>query len=234
MDLFERVELRRFVGREFLLWLWFESETFEATLDTKAHGSFGFWLANRLVLSAGKETTTIKGTAPGHHREAKEALLRGKLPELASFHLAWAEHEATFTLKADTMGIMGLRLPKKGADAAPGDSPGAVASLTSTVAPQRQRHTKRRGNTAEDVAAFASDEAHEKFYERMRFTRDVESIIETLYRDFLTLRLGPAWDSLIAPALVGWAKGEKRDANTYAQSRAKAIGAPPKRAPRTP
>ena len=36
MDEFERIELRRFVGRELLLWLWFESEVFEATLETKA------------------------------------------------------------------------------------------------------------------------------------------------------------------------------------------------------
>jgi hypothetical protein len=111
INLADRIELRRFVGREHLLWLWFESEVFEATLATKTHGSFGMWLESRLVLSDGREVTSIKGTAPGNHREAKESLRRGKLPERAGLHLSWADHEVTFTLKAETFGIAGLALP---------------------------------------------------------------------------------------------------------------------------
>jgi len=232
MELFERIELRRFVGRELLLWLWFESEVFEATLETKAHGSFGLWLEGRLVLSAGQEATTIKGTQPGNHREAKEALLRGKLPDLASLHLAWADHDATFTLKAETMAIAGLKLPRKGGDAPPGDAPGAVASLTRVDAPAKRRRPKKGGGTAEDVAAFASDEAHEDFYERMRLTREIEGIVEALYRDFLALRLGPAWDAVVAPALAAWAAGEEVDGDAYGRARAKAIGAAGKGAAR--
>src|SRR3954471_19270782 len=213
MDTFERVELRRFVGRELLLWLWFESEIFEATLETKAHGSFGMWLEGRLVLSAGQETTTIKGTQPGNHREAKEALLRGKLPDVASLHLSWADHDATFTLKAETLGIAGLRLPRKGSDAPPGDAPGAVASLVRVDGPTRRSRPKKRGGSAAEVAAFASDEAHEEFYERMQVTREIEGMVEALYRDFLVLRLGPAWDEAVAPALAAWAAGEDVDAD---------------------
>lgn len=214
MDEFERIELRRFVGRELLLWLWFESEVFEATLETKAHGSFGLWLEGRLVLSAGQEVTTIKGTQPGNHREAKEALLRGKLPDLASIHLAWAEHDATFTLKAETMAIAGLKLPKKGNDT-PGDAPGAVASLTRVDAPARRKRPKKAASTAADAAAFASDEAHEDFYERMTLTREIEGIVEALYRDFLALRLSSVWDGAVVPALEGWVAGEKVDADKY-------------------
>jgi hypothetical protein len=51
MQLVDRIEKRRFVGREFLLFLWFESEIFEATLQTRKHGSFGLWLERSLVLS---------------------------------------------------------------------------------------------------------------------------------------------------------------------------------------
>ena len=225
MELFERIELRRFVGRELLLWLWFESELFEGTLETKAHGSFGLWLEGRLVLSAGQEATTIKGTQPGNHREAKEALLRGKLPDVASLHLAWNEQDATFTLKAESLNIAGLKLPRKGGDEAPGDAPGAVASLTRVDGPaKRARPKKKGGGTAADVAAFASDEAHEDFYERMVVTREIEGIVEALYRDFLTLRLGPAWDAVMAPALEAWASGEDVDADAYAKARGKALG----------
>jgi hypothetical protein len=232
MEAFERIELRRFVGRELLLWIWFESEVFEATLETKAHGSFGLWLEGRLVLSAGQEATTIKGTQPGNHREAKEALLRGKLPDVASLHLAWNEHDATFTLKAETMGIAGLKLPRKGSDAPPGDAPGAVASLTRVDGPAKRRKPKKGGNTAADVAAFASDEAHEDFYERMQVTREIEGILEALYRDFLALRLGPAWDAAVAPALEAWVAGEEVDAEAYGRARAKALGTSGKAAAR--
>lgn len=223
MELFERIELRRFVGRELLLWLWFESEVLEGTVETKVHGSFGMWLEGRLVLSAGQETTTIKGSQPGNHREAKEALRRGKLPDLASLHLSWADHDATFTLKAETMGIAGLKLPRKGNDGPPGDAPGAVASLTRVDGPQKRSRPKKSGGTAADVAAFASDEAHEDFYERMRVTREIEGIVEALYRDFLALRLGPAWDALVVPALATWVSGEEVDADAYGRARKKAL-----------
>jgi hypothetical protein len=232
MELFERIELRRFVGRELLLWLWFESEVFEATLETKVHGSFGLWLEGRLVLSAGQEATTIKGTQPGNHREAKEALLRGKLPDLASLHLAWSDHDATFTLKAETLAVAGLKLPKKGSDAPPGDAPGAVASLTRVDAPAKRRRPKKAGGSAADALAFASDEAHEDFYERMQLTREVEGIIEALYRDFLALRLGPAWAAVVTPALEAWVAGEEIDVDAYGKARGKALGASTKGAAR--
>ena len=225
MDLFERNELRRFVGRELLLWLWFESELFEGTLQTKVHGSFGLWIEGRLVMSQGQEATTIKGSQPGNHREAKEALLRGKLPDAASLHLSWNEQDAMFTLKAETLNIAGLKLPRKGADETPGDAPGAAVSLTRIDGPVKKARPKKRGNTAADVAAFESDEAHEDFYERMTVTREIEGIVEALYRDFLTLRLGPAWEAVLAPALEAWSSGEDVDADAYAKARAKALGA---------
>jgi hypothetical protein len=113
IDLADRIELRRFVGRELLLWLWFESELFDATLSTKEHGQFGLWLEGRLVLDEGKESTVIKGTAPGHHREAKESLLRGKMPERAGLHLSFADHECTLTLRGDSLAFAGLVPPKQ-------------------------------------------------------------------------------------------------------------------------
>jgi hypothetical protein len=216
MEVFERIELRRFVGREHLLWLWFESEVFEATLTTKAHGSFGLWLEGRLVLSAGQEVTTIKGTMPGHHREAKESLLRGKMPDLASLHLSWADHDATFTLKAETMAIAGLKLPRKERESAP--------TGEGTTAPPR-RAPRRRQAPAAAAAELAANEANEELYERMRVTCEIEGIVEALYRDFLALRLGPAWSDLVVPALEAWSQGEAVDADSYGTARTKALAA---------
>jgi hypothetical protein len=216
MEVFERIELRRFVGRELLLWLWFESEVFEGTLSTKQHGSFGLWLEGRLVLSAGQEVTTIKGTIPGQHREAKESLLRGKMPDLASLHISWADHDATLTLKADKLAVSGLKLPKKKDDAAP--------TGEGTTEPPRRAPRKRQA-PAEAAAELAAHEANEELYERMRVTREIEEIVEALYRDFLALRLGPAWSELVIPALEAWSLGEEVDGDDYGTARTKALAA---------
>jgi hypothetical protein len=111
MELLERIEKRRFVGREFLLFLWFESEIFEGTLSTRAHGPFGLWIEKQLVLAEGKEETRIKGAAPGSAREGKESLRRGKLPMMAGLRLSMGEREYAFTLKADQLALAGLQLP---------------------------------------------------------------------------------------------------------------------------
>lgn len=226
MDHFERVELRRFVGREFLLFLWFESEVFEATLSTKAHGSFGLWLEGRLVLSAGQEVTAIKGSSPGNHREAKEALLRGKLPERAAVHLSWRGSDAAFTIHGETMAIGGLKLPKPGGDEAPESVP--------SEAPRRGRKPRRKGGDAdpEKARTLAAEAeavlAHDDLAERLRVTREIEEIVEALYEDFLALRLGPAWSALVVPALEAWAAGEEVDGDAYGKSRAKALAREPR------
>ena len=204
MQLVDRIEKRRFVGREFLLWLWFESETFEGTLETKEHGSFGLWIEGQIVLTNGKEATRIKGSQPTAAREAKESLLVGKLPEMAGFHLVHHEQESTFTLKAEYLGISGLRLP-------------TVLGAEEEQPEQLQKGPRKKARAVEP------DEAHEVFYERMHLTRDFEGLLEALYRDFLTLRLGAGWDG-VTKAMRAWVAGEDVDADDYKAERDRALG----------
>jgi hypothetical protein len=209
MQLVDRIEKRRFVGREFLLWLWFESELFEGTLRTAEHGSFGFWVERQISLTSGKEGTRIKGATPAFGREAKESLRKGKLPESAGFHLVVGSAESSFTLKAEQMGIAGLKLP-----AVLGGEDDAPAPLLD--GPPKLVKRKR-----EDVArqeARESDEAHESFYERMNLTREVEARLESLFRDFLALRLGDAWERIVV-TMRAWAAGETVDADAYREAR---------------
>jgi len=209
MQLVDRIEKRRFVGREFLLWLWFESELFEGTLRTREHGSFGFWVERQIVLTAGVEGTRIKGPLPAAGREAKESLRRGKLPESAGFHLVAGNAETSFTLKADKLAISGLKLPTVLGRAEDAPPPGLDA-------PRRMVKRKR-----EDVArqeARESDESHEAFYERMNLTRELEGRLEALYRDFLAVRLGAAWGQVV-PFLRAWARGDDVDVEAYVRAR---------------
>jgi hypothetical protein len=221
MDLADRVLKRRFVGREFLLWLWFESEIFEGTLRTEAHGSFGFWIERQIVLTAGKEGTRIKGSQPAAGREAKESLQRGKLPESAGFHLVVGSAETSFTLKGEQLAIAGLKLPTV-LGGSEEDAPAPL--LDGPHGPPRLVKRKREDRARQE--ARESDEAHESFYERMNLTRELEERLEALYRDFLALRLSEHWN-VIALAMRAWAAGETVDAVAYRAEREG--GAPPPR-----
>ena len=64
MQLVDRIEKRRFVGREFLLWLWFESEVLEGTLSTKEHGSFGLWIERHQAHRRAALASTLTGGDP--------------------------------------------------------------------------------------------------------------------------------------------------------------------------
>lgn len=204
-SLVDRMELRRFVGREFLLWLWFESELFSATLETTEHGSFGMWVEGRLALTEDRESTIIKGTSPGFHRDAKEALLRGKTPERAAFHVSWGAGDFTFTLRGDTLAVAGLSPP----------APPARDEAPAIEAPPLRPRKKKRGGEEEGAA-----KADDALAERMHHARDAEALLEALYRDFLTLRLSPAWDAHVVPAIEAWAAGEDVDEDAYRAARA--------------
>jgi hypothetical protein len=201
MQLIDRIEKRRFVGREFLLFLWFESELFEATLSTERHGPFGLWLANSLVLSEGRESTKITAPLPGAGREAKEALLRGQLPESAGIRIAWHDDETAFVLKAENLALAGLKL-KTVLDKDDGPSE-LLRELTGQKGPARKQK-----------AAEPQDD-HEQFFERMALTQELEELLEALYRDFLSIRLSARWPELVLPALRRWVLAEAVDADAY-------------------
>ncbi|MEI8256065.1 MAG: hypothetical protein WCJ30_10380 [Deltaproteobacteria bacterium] len=214
MQLIDRIEKRRFVGREFLLWLWFESEIFDATLTTRQHGTFGFWVEKQFVVSESKEITRIKGTQPAAGREAKESLRRGKLPEVAGWHLSIRDQESSFVLKAESLAIGSLKLPTVlGGEE---DEPAPLLDRP----PQRKK--KKAGPLLDE-----GDVQREVFEERMKLTREFESLIEALYSDFLTLRLGTAWKLTVVPALKTWAGGEHVDMSAYRKARSKALAKKP-------
>jgi len=202
VQLVDRIEKRRFVGREFLLWLWFESELFDATLQTADHGPFGLWLEKKLVLSEGKESTRITSPMPGAGREAKEALLRGQLPESAGIRVALHDDETSFVIKAESLGVAALKLQTvlDKDDQGPNE-------LLEELTGQKGRK-KRKEPTPEDAE-------HEAFYERMGMASDFEALVEALFRDFLALRLSAAWRESVLPLMRQWVDGKEFDLAPY-------------------
>ena len=68
------------------------------------------------------------------------------------------------------------------------------------------------------------DEMHEVFYERMRLLEELSAVLEALWADFLTLRLGEAWDASIVPLMKRFAHHERPDGAVYLQIKKRALG----------
>lgn len=110
-DVAELVEMNRFVGREFLLWLWFESELYETNLKTSKGRTCSLWLETHLTLTMENEEARIKSPMPAASPEAKQALQQGKLPRQARVHAILDEHEFAWVMKADELAIGSLKIP---------------------------------------------------------------------------------------------------------------------------
>ena len=111
MELLDLIEGRRFMGREFVVWLWFESEMQETNLHPTGVDPVSMWLEAQITLVLEKEESRLKGAIPASSPEAKEALRQGKLPKEAKMRLVRGEREYAWTLKADSLGLSGLKLP---------------------------------------------------------------------------------------------------------------------------
>lgn len=225
MQLVDRIEKRRFVGRELLLYVWMESELFDATLATKEHGSFGLWLEKKLVLSSGAESTRITAPMPGRGREAKEALLRGQLPEAAGLCIAWKDDETSLAIVGETFAIGGLKL-RTLLDQGGGGGGGFSHDLVDEMMGKRPGRPKRKAPREEE------EDDDTPFYERMTMTREVEDLLATLYRDFLGVRLSPRWAEVVVPTMRRWAAGQEVDAEAYRSARARGDHARPSDAAR--
>ena len=114
MDLLERVENTRFLGREFLVWLWFKSELHEAEFSRADGSPFELWLDSQLGMRYMYEPTeriAFKGVAPAARVEAKLALQHGWLPVKARVCVTLDSQDFSFVFEADSLAKTGVKLP---------------------------------------------------------------------------------------------------------------------------
>ncbi len=166
MDLVDLIQTRRFLGSEFLTWLWYKSEVYEGRFNIGERGACEVWFDDRLTLEAvviENEQSQLKGASPSVSPEAREALRQGKIPVQARLRLVCDQQEFAFAFKGPDFLLSGVKIP-----------------------------------------TLLSDEADEKFYERMYLIEELEAIIHDLYAEFLALRLSPAWVGTFIPWLRAW------------------------------
>lgn len=150
MDLITKINQTRFLGPEFILWLWHRSDVQEGRFEGTGE-PFELYLDSRIVLESPgeiREQSVIKSEAPSETPEAREALRTGKLPTEAKLRIVVGQNQWTTTLKAEAFQLSGTKVPE-----------------------------------------LLSMGTEENLLERIHLMEELEGIVESLFRDFLTLRL---------------------------------------------
>jgi hypothetical protein len=98
------------LGNEFLLWLWFVTDT-----DTDTISETTLMFARTLTLECPRGQTgheTFNHEGPTRLPEAKRAIQSGKLPRRAGFTMVRADQQYEFALSAEAFAISGAKLPQ--------------------------------------------------------------------------------------------------------------------------
>jgi hypothetical protein len=115
MDIGLKIEAARFLGREFLVWLWWQSEEREGVLPLPSGESCELWLEEQLTLVIDnlleRAETKMKGGTPSLTPEAKEALRQGKLPTRAKLLVGRGPQQWSLVFDADAFAISSVKIP---------------------------------------------------------------------------------------------------------------------------
>ena len=113
MDLITRINRTRFLGREFLTWLWYRADKQEGIFH---HGdqTIEVWFDARMTLEGQgeiKEQSVIKSETPTATDEARAALQSGKYVSEARLRLISDQMQWTVTVKGDELSLGTLKIP---------------------------------------------------------------------------------------------------------------------------
>jgi hypothetical protein len=115
MQLLERVGSTEFIGREFLVWLWFKSETGEGSFPLGAAGSAEIRFDDRIVLQPDQEDREEKVICLGdtsRSREARFALAECKTITEAKIRLISGDSEWSFILDSTWLNFKSFKTPR--------------------------------------------------------------------------------------------------------------------------
>ena len=119
----------RFLGNEFLTWIWYTIENDEETIRRCDAEALSLDVGNRIVLehrwANGMETITIKGDAAGLE-EGLLALSKGAMVTEINLIYKSGSLQWQFSLKGESLNFSSLKLPETGAAEQPEDMEGMV------------------------------------------------------------------------------------------------------------
>jgi hypothetical protein len=115
MQLLERARNSQFIGREFLVWLWFKSDIQEGRFSLGEAGDAELWFDGRIVLQSDDDDGTEKVICLGensHLREARFALTKYKTITEAMLKLIIGDNQWSFILDSTWMNFKSFKTPK--------------------------------------------------------------------------------------------------------------------------
>lgn len=160
----------KFLGHEFLTWLWYVMENQRETIKNAHEEPVLLQIGNRVVLENRMrdtvETITITGDDAGLE-EGMLALRKGAV--VTELNLVYQEKELEwrFNLKGESLGLSSLRCPATGPVESDEDLEGAIL-------------------------------------EKVSLLERVTQLVDTLYRQFVALRVSPIWHQSVVPAMKKW------------------------------
>lgn len=164
MDLVDLMVEKRFIGQEFLTWLWWKSEERGGSIELAEEGDITVAFEKHMLLESGEGESSEKIICTGLQTELQEArtgLQMGKKLEQARIVLSHNSHEYSFTLSGALMEYRNVRLPK-------------------TEATENDKN-----DNPEEIEGM--------ILERIFLFEELVRIVNTLFGMFLKVRLGERW-----------------------------------------
>jgi hypothetical protein len=114
MDFIDILRHKAFLGREFLTWLWFKSDSSGGRIDIPGKRFVEVLFLDRMTLDLSEVDTPQTVTLRGEHSELREglaALREGKKIEEARITLRGGDNDYTMVLKATWFSFGSFRTP---------------------------------------------------------------------------------------------------------------------------
>ena len=163
MDLVDIISEKKFLGQEFLTWLWYKSEERGGAILLPGTGDIQLVFEKHMLLESGEGESLEKLTCNGLQTELQEArtgLLMGKKLERARVYLAKGDYEWRFSLSATLFEFRNVSLPK----------------------------TVPSSDDSSDPLAWEA-----KVLERIGMSEEAIHTIDELFRIFIKLRISSGW-----------------------------------------
>lgn len=165
MDLVDLIVEKRFLGQEFLTWLWYKSEERGGPVDIPGMGDIIVVFEKHMLLEYGEGESFEKIICQGLQAEMKEAhtgLKVGKKLEQARILIGRGEYEWNVTMTGSMFDFRSVKTPK----------------------------TMMASEESDDPAA-----AEGRILEKLGHYEEIMSIINELFRLFLKLRISENWQN---------------------------------------
>jgi hypothetical protein len=169
MDLVDLITEKRFLGQEFLTWLWWMSEERGGMVNLPGQGDIVVVFEKHMLLEYGEADYSERLVCSGLQTELKEArtgLRTGKKLEQARVQIVRGDYEFNVTLGATLFEFRNVRLPK------------TAASVSDN------------GKSDEEMEGL--------ILERIFLFEELTRIVNDLFRMYLNRRMSESWKEELA------------------------------------